>query len=75
MDKSPATNTLELNKGFLFENKNKWFIVSKDGIYPLHPKDVEDPMMCLKHNELITYNYCDYSTEQNKPYARIQNFL
>jgi hypothetical protein len=65
-----------MNIGFLFKDENTdWHIVSENGIFMLHPKDRDDPMLCLKHNDIVRYNYVDSNLYTGKPYAKITNFI
>jgi len=64
-----------MNTGFLFFYNKKWHIVSENGIFSLHPKDSEDPMLCLRHNDLVKYDYVDFNSTSGKPYAKITNFI
>jgi len=63
------------NIGFLFNNNADWHIVSQEGIFPLHPKDAADPMMCLRHNDLVRYQHIDFDVQHKKPYAKITTFI
>lgn len=65
-----------MQKGILFcEKQDKWHIISEKGIFPLHPRDLEDPMLCLKHNDLVNYKYQDICPDIYKPFAKIINFI
>lgn len=65
-------------QGFLFldPQDKSWHIHTERGIYPLHPDDVEDPMMCLSKDTKVGYGYVESHKEASKiTYAKIIRFL
>jgi len=79
---STHTNSLSkeipLRNGFLFHDPDdkSWHVQTEKGIFPLHPDDVEDPMMLLKSNSKIAYGFVeDHKIVPKHIYCKIIRFV
>lgn len=67
-----------LKNGFLFLDRDdkSWHVQTEKGIFPLHPDDVEDPMMLLKSNSKIAYGFVeDHKMSPKHIYCKIIRFV